>query len=92
MIMKFSNIAIGLGLLASLALATAAFAGPMQHGAMNNSGQHQMMNNGCPNMNEDGTMKNRHTMKSGHYRDGMNMQGQYNRSGDAHYLIQGNNR
>lgn len=85
--MKFSNIAIGLGLLASLALATAAFAGPMQHGAMNNSGQHQMMmNNGCPNMNEDGTMK------SGHYRDGMNMQGQYNRSGDAHYLIQGNNR
>jgi hypothetical protein len=90
--MKFSNIAIGLGILASLALATAAFAGPMQHGTMNNSGQHMMMNNGCPNMNEDGTMKNRHNMKSVHNRDGMTMQGQHNRSGNAHLLIEGNNR
>ena len=90
--MKFSNIAIGLGILASLALATAAFAGPMQHGTMHNSGQHMMMNNDCPNTDADGTMKNRHNMKSGHYRDSMNMQGQHNRSGDMHLLIEGNNR
>ncbi|MFV0349049.1 MAG: hypothetical protein ACK5JO_10720 [Halodesulfovibrio sp.] len=90
--MKFSNIAIGLGILASLALATAAFAGPMQHGAMHNSGQHQMMNNDCTNMNEDGTMKNRGNMKSGHYREGMNMQGQHNRSGNMHELIEGRDR
>ncbi|MFV0349048.1 MAG: hypothetical protein ACK5JO_10715 [Halodesulfovibrio sp.] len=90
--MKFSNIVIGLGALASLALATAAFAGPMQHGTMNNAGQHQMMNSNCPNMNEDGTMKNRHNMQSGHYRDGMSKQGQHNRSDNHHYLIEGNNR
>ncbi len=90
--MKFSNIAIGLGILASLALATAAFAGPMQHGTMHNSGQHMMMNNDCTNMNEDGTMKNRNDMKPGHNRDGMTMQGQHNRSGDMHNLIKGNDR
>ena len=90
--MKFSNIAIGLGLLASLALATAAFAGPMQHGTMNNSGQHMMMNNDGTHMNENGTMNNRHNMKSGQYREGMTTQGQHNSSGEKHNLIKGNDR
>lgn len=90
--MKLSNIAIGLGILASLALATAAFAGPMQHGTMNNSGQHMMMNSDCPNTDADGNMKSGHGQNARHNREDMKMQHNYDRSGNAHHLIEGNNR